>query len=163
VLPYDPAEFARDSVAYLPGTAWEERHQVALRRAAPVVVASPNKLAGGRVSYDYANAGLQGLAGGRAGELGTGGGAPARWGGRPGDGPGGTATRVGRWKELGVRVEHIDAAELLRRECPELVREPPPDAPAEPPWPPVADPEAEPAVKAMLFADAVHYSKLTEE
>src|ERR1700722_7692084 len=85
----------------------------------------------------------------------------AVWDGQPGDGAGGTASVVHRWQCLGLSVERIDLAEMLRRECPELAALARPDI-ASIEVPPVSD-ASDTRVMAMLFADAVGYSKLTEE
>jgi hypothetical protein len=115
VLPYDKDLFARDSVAIIPGANWDERYEQVLKRAAQVVTVSSQKMAGGGVSYDYANLVLHGLSSVRAGELQTELVALAVWDGKRGDGPGGTATTVERWRQLGVRVELIELDALLRQ------------------------------------------------
>jgi class 3 adenylate cyclase len=156
VLPYDRKAFAHDSVDIIKGADWGRRFDDVLARA-QVVQASGEKVAGG-VSYDYANLVLHGLAGVRAGELETPHLALAVWDGQPGDGPGGTAATVRRWQGLGLPVARIH----LAAGAPELriVSEPPLPAPVE--LDAAADGE-ETRVMALLFADAVNYSQLTEE
>jgi class 3 adenylate cyclase len=160
MLPYDQDLFVRDSVDIIPGAQWGERFARVLGRAVQVVMASNQKMEGGSVSYDYANLVLHGLASVRAAELETDLVGLAVWDGREGDGPGGTASSVQRWKNLGLSVEIIDLREILARECPHLPalrHEPGPILPDLP------GTEDETRVMAMLFADAVKFSKLTEE
>jgi class 3 adenylate cyclase len=158
ILPYDPETFLRDSVDIIPGANWKQRAEAVLGRATQVVQASGEKMQGSNVSYDYANLMLHGLASVRASELETALQALAVWDGREGDGPGGTASVMRRWHGLGLPVSWVDlatgpAGELL------IVSGLPSSVPA-PPSQPV---ESDTRVMAMLFADAVNYSKLMEE
>lgn len=159
VLPYDSELFARDSVAIVPEARWRERYDSVLRRASRVVTASDEKMESGSVSYDYANLVLHGLATVRAKEFDTELAALTVWDGRPGDGPGGTASVIERWRKLGVPVERIDLAEMLRQAPPEPVTAPGP-APASSGGVLPSLPDTR--VLAMLFADAVEFSKLPE-
>lgn len=85
----------------------------------------------------------------------------AVWDGRPGDGPGGTASVVERWRKSGLKVSCIDLAEMLRKECPRLVAA---DgaSPALERKIAAVPPSPETKVLALLFADAVGFSKLSE-
>ena len=107
VLPYDRDQFLADSVEILPGSDWGERCRRVLERA-EVTTASHQRLAVGGISYDYANMFLHGLATLRAEHLDTELVALAVWDGRPGDGPGGTASTVARWQSQGLAVDVID-------------------------------------------------------
>ena len=160
VLPYEQESFARDSVDFVPGADWKARFESILQRASHVVTTSKGKMEGGSVSYDYANRVLHGLAALRADELEADLTGLAVWDGRPGDGPGGTDSVVQRWRSLGIPVRQIDLIEILKRHCPELggLAKPPSSFPA-----PEGPPQSDTRVMAMLFADAVGYSKLTEE
>jgi class 3 adenylate cyclase/tetratricopeptide (TPR) repeat protein len=165
VLPYNREEFLADSVKGEPDARWEQRFRGALERAVRLVIASPNRLASREAVYNYTNAVLQGLAGTRAAELEVELKALVFWNGARGDSPGGTATRCQEWRKLGIPLELIDADQLLRDECPNLYVTPE-RRPAAGPSLATANRESgarEPEVKTMLFADAVHYSKLTEE
>ena len=162
VLPYDKEPFARDSVNTIPEARWEERYAEVLRRATQVVTASSQKMEEGSVSYDYANLVLHGLASVRAAELETELVALAVWDGKRGDGPGGTAALVDRWQHLGLTVEHINLSELLREELPQLAI-PSSASGADIPEHYLEIGSSDTSVMAMLFADAVNYSKLTEE
>ena len=129
-----------------------------MSRATSVVLASSERMVGGSVSYDYANLVLHGLAAAHAGELESEVVGMMVWDGHRGDGPGGTATHAERWKRLGVQLEHIDLDELLKREFPQLHVPATDDESID--WP---SPDFDTRVMAMLFADAVNFSKLTEE
>ena len=159
VLPYGRERFQVDSVDIAPGGEWRKRFQRVVERAVQVVTASPDKLEGASAWYDYANLLLLGLAAIRAEQLDTELVALAVWDGRPGEG-GGTASVVADWQRRGHRVEVIDVGEILRRRRPELAqaldRE-------EASSPPIQREAAEgPRIMAILFADAVQFSKLTE-
>lgn len=163
VLPYEKKRFIKESVDIIPGAGWGPRCERLLQQAATVVTASEGRLEGGSVSYEYANLLLYGLASIRAEQFETELVPVAVWDGRPGDGPGGTASTVARWKELGHNVIVIDVAEILRRECPQLAATS--EKPTTRPRAPAPDRRQEFAAEILgiLFADAVGFSKLTEQ
>jgi adenylate cyclase len=102
---------------------------------------------------------LNGLAVVRAQELETEVVALAVWDGRKGDGSGGTADAVARWKRLGIRTEIIDIRELRRSAGGARVAR----GAAKPRPAKRAVVKSLPSrVMAMIFADAVHFSKLRE-
>ena len=171
MLPYNQERFIRDSVEHCAGAGWRARFERALARATSVSVASEQKIGEGGLSYEYSTLLLQGLGGMHAEQLETSLTPLAVWDGRPGDGPGGTAGFVAQWRAGGHKVEVIDAAELLRQT--QSVAGAQPVAPANtktadeapaarPPMESARD-EFVPQLKALLFADAVNFSKLTEE
>jgi class 3 adenylate cyclase/tetratricopeptide (TPR) repeat protein len=162
VLPFEKDLFVRESVSIGPDGRWAARFAEVIARATQVILASHQKMQGGSVSYDYANLVLHGLANVRAGELGSELVPLAVWDGRTGDGPGGTATIVERWRGLGLEVEVIDLAEILRVECPDLAT-PSTHVEIGLEKDPLSDRSPDLRVMAMLFADVVHFSKLTEE
>ncbi len=161
VLPYEEQEFVRDSVDITGHAEWVARFQAVLKNAAQVVYASSQKMQAGSVSYDYANLVLHGLASVRASELETRPLGLVVWNGEKGDGPGGTASVVARWDALGVPVSRVDLS-VLPEPIPDrlpVIKEPPGSVKAT-----LALPmDSETQVMAMLFADAVNFSKLTEE
>jgi class 3 adenylate cyclase len=163
VLPYEKASFFDDSVDIIPGSDWGERSQRILDRATEIVTVSGQRLAAGSVSYDYANQVLHGLAIMRAGQLETDLIPLAVWNGETGDGRGGTASTVDRWRALGYTVELINLKEILRNEHPGLTvstdEDSPSPAPAEPE---PARPEL-PEIVGIMFADVKGFSKLKEE
>src|SRR5207245_2189151 len=120
VLPYDKKQFVKDSVEILPGTNWAVRFEQVLARASAVVTASNQRLDEGSMSFEYANLLLHGLAQIRARQLETELVPLAVWDQKRGDGPGGSASAVEHWLSLGLDVEMIDLARMLRREHPEL-------------------------------------------
>jgi adenylate cyclase len=87
------------------------------------------------------------------------------WDGKPGDGRGGTASTVERWRAAGRDVEVIDLAAVSRPQ-PIAVRtaEPLAAGTAAIALPPASDahPAFEPQIVALLFADARGFSGLTE-
>ncbi len=171
VLPYNRDEFIVNSVEAVPGAGWRERFARALERAASVVVAAEQQIGEGGLSYEYCNLMLQGLGTIRAEQLDTGVTPLAVWDGRAGDGQGGTAGFVAQWRAAGREVEVIDAAALLRASAPVVDAKTADSsaaghvavAPADTGAAAAAnEPEFVPQIKALLFADAVHFSKLAE-
>jgi len=155
VLPYGRDRFVADSVEIVPG--WKPRFDRLLDRAVQVVVASPERLEGASASYDYASLLLLGLASIRAEQLETDLVALALWDGRTGS-PGGTASVVEDWRRRGHEVQIIDVGELLRQSGGEIEARSD-DLPSPPNRPDMPD---APRIMAILFADAVQFSKLTE-
>ncbi|HEX8071096.1 MAG TPA: tetratricopeptide repeat-containing protein [Pyrinomonadaceae bacterium] len=193
VLPYNREQFVAESVEVLPGAGWRARFEAALERAATVTVASEQKIGEGGLSYEYCNLLLQGVGLMRAEQLDTGLVPLAVWDGRAGDGPGGTAAFVAQWQATEREVEVIDTAALLAEVPAATADESAPRADARTAaqvdatngaaavtsaaagaqssgapaagalTPSGALVEFVPQIKALLFADAVHFSKLTEE
>jgi class 3 adenylate cyclase len=160
VLPYNKDQFFKDSVEIIPGGPWKARYEEVLARATEVFTASERKIEGGAVSYEYANLVLYGLAKTRARLLGTDLVPMVVWDGR-GGGVGGTGDRVAHWKNLGLDVEVIDVARILEAaggKGHEVASqtggrdEGTSSVPAE-----------GPEIMALLFADAQHFSKLSED
>jgi class 3 adenylate cyclase/tetratricopeptide (TPR) repeat protein len=160
VLPYEADAYMTDSVHIVPEGDWSQRFRKVIAQATQVVTASSQKMKAGGVSYDYANLLLHGLATVLSRQLDTTLWGLAVWDGRPGDGPGGTASVVARWHALGVPVYRIDLATI----------------PADDNLPPVMpnatrpvethrgpEPDDGVQVMAMLFGDAVNFSSLSEE
>jgi class 3 adenylate cyclase len=153
VLPSAPENFVKTSVEVAPGN-WGERFKTVMRRAKSVIVSSESYI--GDVSYAYANLMLFGLAKSHARRIDADVGALAVWDGKPGA-LGGTASAVEMWSERGQSVSVIDPM-TGRVES----RTP---AQADPALPALQElEEANPyRLVTMLFADAVGFSKLTEE
>ena len=160
VLPYKREQFVNDSVDIIPGSQWLARFHEVLRKAARVITASPERLEIGGVSYEFCNEMLIGLSSIRRRQLDTDLVPLVVWNGQTGDGAGGTASAVQKWKSLGLKPVSIDL--LATGDSASLV-------------PTQTDfPEQTTATTAsrsqrftsrvvsILFADAVGFSKLGE-
>ncbi|HEY6119383.1 MAG TPA: adenylate/guanylate cyclase domain-containing protein, partial [Pyrinomonadaceae bacterium] len=157
VLPYNQEQFIRDSVAIVPWGDWGQRFQRILSRAAEVITASDQKLEEGSTSYEYANSFLHGLARIKAQQIETQLVPLAVWDGQTGDGPGSTASAVAHWKESGESVEIIDLARIWRHQNPGMAFVPNRVRKRS------TRRELSTQMMAMLFADAVNFSKLAEQ
>src|SRR6266487_1457704 len=157
VLPYGREEFVRDSVDFIAGSNWCERFDRVLERAARVSTASTQKLEIGGVSYEFCNELLLGLAAIHARQLDAALIPLAVWDGVAGDGPGGAASVVRNWQNRGYKPEIIDLAKISVESVAAL-HERRPDGGHRPPL----QTEFASRVVAILFADAVGFSKLTE-
>jgi class 3 adenylate cyclase len=174
VLPYDKQEFIKDSVDFA-NSDWVHRFERVLERATTVTTASSERIEEGSMSFEYANLLLFGLADIRSRQLETDLIPLAVWDQKPGDGPGGTASAVEHWKHLGLDVQIIDLAKILKREQasrPAMVRgsRPPVKDGMKSTGRRLSKSATRPAnntlptrIMAMLFADAVNFSKLTEQ
>lgn len=158
VLPYERDQFVRDSVDVIPNSSWRARFDRVLARATRVVTAAKDRFGRGGVSYDYVNQLLLGLASIRARQLETGLTPLVVWDRATGDGAGGTASAVKDWRRAGQRVEIIDLAKLSKRNPTSAIRRPTATGPAL-----AAVNEAHSRIVAMLFADAVAFSSLSED
>ena len=154
VLPFPPAAFREASVDYA-GADWSTRFEAALARADSVTIASDHRARESTATYEYANLMLTGMARLRAQTLDTGviGLAvhdPAAVGA-----PGGTASMMALWRSQGLPVEVVGLDPAHRAAGPR----------AEAPGP--AARSARPAIRhemrSLLFADAVGYSRLSED
>ena len=157
VLPFDREGFRRGSVDIDPG--WGERYERVLARAKEVITAS-GQTVGQTNAFRYGNLLLHGLAKMHADRLGTALTGLAVWDGQPGDGPGGTASAVEMWRSFDVSVTVIDPAALVadsRRPARAAKRV----GGGRNRSRPIARGFTTDIV-AMLFADAVGFSKLTE-
>ena len=172
VLPYDRGPFRGDSVDIVPGADWGARYDRLLESATDVVTASEQRIGAGGMSYEYGFLMLDGAAGVKADELDTDLVCLAVWDGEPGDGPGGTASSVERWRRAGRHIDVIDIAALLKSLPVSIAASTtgPTPAAARPVFTPAATaaPAAclthfEPEIVALLFADARGFSKLNED
>ncbi|MBD0325479.1 MAG: DUF4071 domain-containing protein [Pyrinomonadaceae bacterium] len=165
VLPYGEEQFKKDSVEITNNHEWVERFQTVLERAADVLLASDQPMEESALSFEYTNLLLHGLASIRAERFETELVPMAVWDGKAGDGLGGTASVVERWEKLGYKIELINLEEMLQEELPEIRSQQQQPAIVQPTASEVeeATPEFGTRMMALLFADAVHFSKLTEE
>jgi tetratricopeptide (TPR) repeat protein len=155
VLPFPPAEFHRVSVDFAAGD-WGGRFERVLAAANSVTVTSDHRARGSAATFEYANLVLTGMARLRTQVLETELHGLAIWDLKSPGLDGGAASLVGLWQSQHVAVEHVriapvqTAAPGAATAC---------QSPA---------PEESPAgftheVRAMLFADAVGYSGLSED
>lgn len=162
VLPYQRELFARESVDIVPGANWTRRYESVLARAADVDEASTQSRAGGSVVFEFTNLMLHGLASVRAEQLETRLVPLVVWDGKPGDGAGGTASTVERWRALGLGVDIINLGELLRARF-EVTSSSAADRDANPGRPDERTHGFTPEIRALLFADAEGFSQLNDE
>ena len=158
VLPYNEEEFIRDSVEI--GTdskKWRARFDTVLAHAARVITASNQRLEIGGISYEFCNQLLLGLATIRCRQLESRLIPLAVWNQQPGDGPGGAASVVQSWRSLGRNPEIVDLAKIsiLERSAPSRPTNVRADGSA-------PDNAFRSRIVAILFADAVGFSKLSE-
>jgi class 3 adenylate cyclase len=158
VLPYNQDEFVRDSVDFVPNSNWRSRFERVLARATSLVTASNQPLAIGGVSYDYANQMLLGLATIHSARLGAQLIPLAVWDGTR-DAPGGTASAVDRWRKIGYTPTIIDLAQLrINRPFERRPRSHSVEMKSKMP----RKRDFGSNILAILFADAVGFSKLSE-
>ena len=163
VLPYEKQQFIKDSVSFA-NADWVSRFEKVLARATTVTTASSERIEEGSMSFEYANLVLFGLADIRARQLETDLVSLAVWDKKPGDGPGGTASAVQHWQNLGLDVQVIDLAKILKSELGRSVKsEPLAITRRQQPKRRSGKPTLPTRIMAMLFADAVNFSKLTEQ
>ncbi|MDQ2867843.1 MAG: TRAFs-binding domain-containing protein [Verrucomicrobiota bacterium] len=159
VLPYNEKEFVRHSVEIGPhGRKWGERFDRVLARAARVITASDQHLAIGGVSYEFCNEFLLGLAAIRCRQLDSTLIPLAMWNGQPGDGPGGAASAVGNWRSLGYEPEIVDLTKISHSVA--AVDDGRNEEKSGGQRPVLQ--EFNSRIVAILFADAVGFSKLSE-
>jgi len=151
VLPFPAAEFRSASVQAAGGD-WGERFERALAAADSVTIASDHRASGSMATFEYANLILTGMARLRAQMLDTTLTCVAAWDPGAAGAPGGTASIVSLWNAIGLPVEEV----RLRDSAPAQSCSPTPASTGS-----AGTPRHE--LKAMLFADAVGYSQLTED
>ena len=151
VLPCSREQFIAESV--LPcGTEWVPRFHRVMESATEVLTASEEHLTIGSIGFDYGNQLLYGLALSRAEQFGVKLHRIAVWDGSDGS-PAGTGDVVAMWRSEGHSVRVIDPRDAGIR-----VVSPQPGMPLRPP-----DSAPFSAVtRSMIFADAHHFSKLSE-
>ncbi len=161
ILPFRPDEFRRYSVEILPDPDWGRRFDYVLDKAKTVTSASDDRASGSTDTFLYTNLIQTGMADLHARTLETQLIPLTVWDGRGGDGRGGTASIIEHWLSRDYSVERIDLASLARDQGIEI-------APSATPRTRGRSSETKDAqnfphtLKAMLFADAVGYSKLSE-
>jgi class 3 adenylate cyclase len=163
ILPFAREEFIRDSV--LPaGADWVNRFDQVIEQATEVIIVSQRQQGDRSLAYEYSNQILYGLAQMRANQLETTLTPLAVWNGKPGDGPGGTATMVQYWRNQGHQVQIVDLTALLQQAQvqalqPSIPKEQAPFNSTDS----VSTVELTREIRAMLFADVVQFSRLGED
>ncbi len=164
VLPYERQLFMEDSVDITSNSEWVTRCNAVFAGAIEVQEASKRSQMCGRVSYEFANLMLHGLASVHAEQLETKLVPMAVWDGKPGDGPDGTAGTVEHWRNLGLAVEIVDLREILHAQCPEVASSfTSVPATTVAPFSKSTGPEFTSEIRALLFADAQGFSELADE
>jgi class 3 adenylate cyclase/tetratricopeptide (TPR) repeat protein len=155
VLPFPRAEFQQVSVDFAAGR-WGERFERVLAAANSVTITSDHRARGSQATFEYANFILTGMARLRAQALQTELRGVAIWDEQPA-GDGGAASLLELWQSQHVAVEHMPLSQLLgklaapRTICGGLKIEGQTHA------------GFSHEIRAMLFGDAVGYSRLSED
>lgn len=164
VLPYDIDQFKAESVNFA-AEKWATLFDEVMSNATQLVIASPKRTQSDGVSYNYANLVLHGLATIRAAELQSNSGAPVGlvvWDGRPSNGVGRTASVIRQWRGLEMNVDQIDLSPTSAGQAGGLQVVNNPSLPEFVPAGPARE-VSNTRIMAMLFGDAVNFSKLDEE
>jgi len=148
VLPFPEEEFIRSSVA-TGGGGWEERFRALVKSAAKVYILSTGRSPFPGIEYEFTNAVIVGLAQLKARQMDSDLKALTVWDGARGE-IGGTSHAVERWRHLGIPTR------IIR---PSAAGNPPPDSIARPTE---GNGSFTPEIRAILFGDAVGFSKLIE-
>ena len=157
VLPFPADEFRRTSVESAPGD-WGPRFDRLLEAAGSVTIASDHRATGSTATFEYSNLMMTGLARLRAELLDTSLHGLAIWDREATGAPSGSTSLVSLWEQRGMPVQHIDLSRLREeRTGPSFTSAATNDLRA-------PGPDAHPhRIKALLFADAVGYSQLSED
>ena len=161
VLPFPAEQFRLESVEFCGQGDWGERFQRLLDGASEVMVISEKPPPSGVSAFEYANLVMTGLARLRSQVLDTDLHGLAIWDGSIAGDVGGTSSVVDMWRRYGVSTEQVDPS-------PDAGRSRVIQAKTRPAKEPASDssgdvPGFQYAIRAMLFADAVGYSRLGEE
>lgn len=159
VLPYDKEQFRQDSIDIIPGNLWKDRYYQTLDRATLVDYASDHKPEESHVAYEYTNQLLLGLAQIRAEHFDTNLIPLVVWDGKVGDRPGGTASVVEQWTDLGFDIESLDLKNLTSKK---IKKQKLSGKKTSKKSISVMPEKNSTKVMAILFADAVGFSKLSE-
>ena len=159
VLPFAAEQFRATSVDFQPEGRWGERFERLLQKAKEVLVVSQRPPPVGESIFEYSNLILTGLGRLRAQMLDTDLHGIAVWDGRPAAGEGGTGSITDLWQSSGIPFDHV------------RVGNGPVDAQINAPTSQLPDGAGgndetwafEYKIETMLFADAVGYSRLTED
>jgi class 3 adenylate cyclase len=163
ILPYEREFFVKDCVRIGGVSDWGKRFENIIAQATETHEVSKQRQMGSDVSYEFANLMLHGLASVRAEQLETKLVPVAVWDGKSRNDVGGTAATVERWRRLGLNVEVIDLEEILHCGCAPLSREATVCPAIVLNQTSEASSEFAPEIRALLFADAEGFSKLSDK
>jgi hypothetical protein len=161
VLPFPAEQFCNESVDFLPDGQWRERFERLLESANEVLVISEQPPPSGTSTFEYANLFMTGIARLRAQLMETRLQGLAVWDGTGASGEGGTGSLVSMWRDTGVALEHVELAAVAAPAA--SMQAPKPEPAAEQSAAGAAQASFDYKIKAMLFADAVGYSRLSED
>jgi len=160
VLPFPAEEFLQTSVCIGEEGNWRERFERIMESAESITIASDHQATGSTATFEYANLLLTGMGQLRRRALGTSLVGLAVWDGERGDGAGGTGSAVGIWQDRDLHIEHIGVS---NPETPATGSSEQPGCKKAGSRENMSASSFSHQIKAMLFADAVGYSKLTED
>jgi|GEM_PF-89451 len=163
ILPFEKDDFKKSSVDILPGLNLSERFENVLENAANVTTLNELGTPESGAAYEYCNQVLIGLALLKSQFLGIDVIPMVVWDGRMGDGRGGTQNFVGYWQKRGTKAEVIRVDKILAEQIQVTARPALVDRTGS--WKsllPVTESVSAQEIKAMLFADIVGYTKLSE-
>jgi class 3 adenylate cyclase len=158
VLPWRKEEFLRTSVAINDDPYWTERFEQLLGDVTSVTYLSQQSSPSGNLGYAYCSDCMNGMALYRAETIGSDVTPVAVWDGKRGDGLGGTSSFVHFWRSRQHPVEVIDLSRISGIPDTEPLQEHHAFAFEE-----VKVSQGQQAIKTLLFADVVGYSKIPEE
>ncbi len=158
VLPWRKEEFLRTSVAITDDPYWTQKFDQLLKQVTSVTYLSQQGAPGGNLGYVYCSDCMNGMALYRAETIGSDVTPVAVWDGKRGDGLGGTSSFVHFWRSRQRPVEIIDLSRISGISAMEAPQEQQSFAFDE-----VKVSQGQQAVKTLLFADVVGYSKIPEE
>jgi class 3 adenylate cyclase len=160
VLPFEKEQFRATSVDFIPGSNWRARFDAVLSRATRIIVASPQKLEISGASYEFSNNFTLGVAIMRARQL-DGQLIPlAVWDGSATGRFGGTATIIEMWRSAPYEPEIINLRELRYEVAGRASR--PKQQLRHKERRAARSAQTTSRTIAILFADAVGFSKLME-
>jgi tetratricopeptide (TPR) repeat protein len=160
VLPFPAEQFRSESVEFCGQGDWGDRFQRLLDDASEVMVISEKPPPSGASTFEYANLVMTGLARLRSQVLDTNLHGIAIWDGSIAGDVGGTSSVVDMWRHYGVATEQVNP----RPDAGRFLSTAPRPRPAEKQRKDSGEhvPGFQYAIRAMLFADAVGYSRLSE-
>jgi hypothetical protein len=161
VLPFPAEQFREESVDFHPDGHWGERFERLLESANEVLVISEPPPPGGTSIFEYTNLIMTGLARLRAQVLDTRLQGLAVWDGARAGGEGGTGALVSMWRHCEVPLQHIKMPAAAFPAS--MIESGNSNRAAELQATDAGQGSFDYQIRTMLFADAVGYSRLSEE